>query len=52
MPQRRSGSKRPIAYDTGYNLLPGAYKIKVLARDSETGSIGTYMGNFYHSQPE
>jgi VWFA-related protein len=40
-------SKRPIAYDTGYNLLPGAYKIKVLARDSETGRIGTYMGNFY-----
>ncbi len=39
--------KRPIAYDTGYNLLPGAYKIKVLARDSETGRIGTYMGNFF-----
>ncbi len=39
-------TKRPIAYDTGYNLLPGPYKIKVLARDSETGRIGTYMGNF------
>ncbi len=40
-------AKRPIAYDTGYNLLPGAYKIKVLARDFETGRIGTYMGNFF-----
>jgi len=39
--------KRPIAYETGYNLLPGPYKIKVLARDDETGRIGTYMGNFY-----
>jgi VWFA-related protein len=39
-------NKRPIAYDTGYNLLPDTYKIKVLARDSETGRIGTYMGTF------
>jgi len=40
-------AKRPIDYDTGYTLLPGAYQIKVLARDSETGRIGTYLGNFY-----
>ncbi len=40
-------AKRPIAYDTGYNLLPGDYKLKVLARDSETGRIGTYMGAFH-----
>jgi VWFA-related protein len=39
-------TKRPIEYDTGYNLLPGAYQIKVLARDSETGRIGTYLGKF------
>ena len=39
-------AKRPIEYDTGYNLLPGPYKIKVLARDSETGRIGTYIGKF------
>jgi len=39
-------AKRPIEYDTGYTLLPGAYSIKVLARDSETGRIGTYMGSF------
>jgi VWFA-related protein len=38
--------KRPIEYDTGYTLLPGAYSIKVLARDDETGRIGTYMTKF------
>jgi VWFA-related protein len=39
-------TKRPIEYDTGYTLLPGAYQIKVLARDAETGRIGTFMRNF------
>jgi hypothetical protein len=39
--------KRPIEYDTGYTLLPGAYRIKVLARDSETGRMGTFLGKFY-----
>jgi len=33
---------RPIEYDTGYTLLPGKYRIKLLARDDETGRIGTY----------
>lgn len=39
-------AKVPIQYDTGYTLLPGSYGIKVLARDNETGRIGTYMGKF------
>jgi VWFA-related protein len=34
--------KRPIEYDTGFTLLPGKYKIKFLARDAETGRMGTY----------
>src|ERR1019366_2968920 len=38
--------KRPIEYVTGYTLLPGTYTIKVLARDDETGRIGTYMSKF------
>jgi VWFA-related protein len=38
--------KRHIQYDTGYTLLPGQYTIKVLARDAETGRIGTYMNKF------
>jgi VWFA-related protein len=32
----------PITYDTGFTVLPGNYKIKFLARDAETGRIGTY----------
>jgi len=39
-------AKRPIQYDTGFTLLPGNYKIKFLARDAETGRIGTYQTNF------
>lgn len=35
-------STRPITYDTGFTVLPGTYKIKFLARDAETGRIGTY----------
>ena len=36
-------AKRPIEYDTGFTLLPGKYSIKFLARDDETGRIGTYQ---------
>jgi VWFA-related protein len=39
-------AKRPIEYDTGFTLLPGKYKIKFLARDDETGRIGTYETTF------
>jgi VWFA-related protein len=36
-------AKQPIEYDTVLTLLPGTYTIKLLARDDETGHIGTYM---------
>jgi VWFA-related protein len=39
-------AKRPIQYETGFTLLPGKYAIKVLARDAETGRIGTYQAAF------
>jgi hypothetical protein len=38
--------KMPIEWDTNLVLLPGKYTIKVLARDDETGRIGTYIKNF------
>jgi len=38
--------KRPIQYETGFTLLPGRYVIKFLARDSETGRIGTFQTPF------
>jgi VWFA-related protein len=37
---------RPLEYDTGYTLLPGDYSIKFLARDDETGRIGTFQTSF------
>ena len=37
---------RPIEYDAGFTLLPGKYMIKFLARDDETGRIGTYQTTF------
>ena len=39
-------AEKPIEYDTGFTLLPGKYKIKFLARDAETGRIGTYETPF------
>src|SRR5580698_6441692 len=39
-------AKQPIEYDTGFTLLPGKYKIKFLARDAETGRMGTYETAF------
>jgi hypothetical protein len=39
-------AKRRIEYDAGFTLLPGKYTIKILARDNETGRIGTYQAPF------
>src|ERR1700734_3718754 len=39
-------ARRPIEYDTGFTLLPGKYMIKFLARDDETGRIGTFETTF------
>ena len=39
-------AKRPIEYDAGFTLLPGKYIFKFLARDDETGRIGTYQTTF------
>jgi len=39
-------SRKSYAYDTGFTLLPGKYMVKMLARDAETGRIGTFQSNF------
>jgi len=39
-------AKRPMEYPTGFTLLPGKYKVKFLARDNETGHIGTFETPF------
>jgi VWFA-related protein len=39
-------SSRPLLYETGFTLLPGKYVLKLLARDNETGRMGTYQAGF------
>ena len=39
-------AKNPVQYDAGFTLLPGKYIIKVVARNAETGRIGTYQAPF------
>lgn len=36
----------PVEYTAGFTLLPGEYSLKLLARDNETGRIGTYLKGF------
>lgn len=39
-------ARRPVEYDTGFTLLPGKYSMKFLARDDETGRMGTFQTQF------
>lgn len=39
-------TRRRVEYDTGFTLFPGKYLIKFLARDDETGRIGTFQTYF------
>ena len=39
-------ARQPVEYESGFTLLPGKYRIKFLARDDETGRIGTFETTF------
>jgi len=39
-------AKKTIAYDTGFVLSPGTYTVKFLARENETGKMGTFSSKF------
>jgi VWFA-related protein len=39
-------TKKNLEYDTGFTLQPGAYTLKFLARDNETGKMGTFETKF------
>jgi VWFA-related protein len=39
-------AKRNLAYDTGFTLQPGTYTLKFLARENETGKMGTFETRF------
>jgi VWFA-related protein len=38
--------KRSVLYDTGFTLTPGAYTIRFLVRENETGKMGTFETKF------
>ena len=38
--------RRNLHYDTGFTLPPGEYRIKFLARDNQTGRMGTFDAGF------
>jgi len=35
-------AKKSLAYDTGFELAPGTYTVKFLARENATGKMGTF----------
>src|SRR5579871_4686972 len=39
-------AKTTLEYDTGFAIPPGTYSIKFLARDNETGKMGTFENKF------
>jgi VWFA-related protein len=39
-------AQRNLEYDTGFSLPPGAYTLKFLARENETGKMGTFETSF------
>jgi VWFA-related protein len=39
-------SKHNLEYDTGFTLQPGTYSLKFLARENETGKMGTFETKF------
>jgi VWFA-related protein len=39
-------SQRNLEYDTGFTLPPGAYTLRLLARENVTGKMGTFESKF------
>jgi VWFA-related protein len=39
-------AKTTLEYDTGFTLPPGAYNVKFLTRENETGKMGTFETKF------
>ncbi|MBL8236580.1 MAG: VWA domain-containing protein [Bryobacterales bacterium] len=39
-------AQRSLLYDAGFQLTPGDYRIKVLARENQEGKLGTFEGRF------
>ena len=39
-------ARRNLQYDSGFTLAPGQYSLKFLARENQTGKMGTFETNF------
>ncbi len=39
-------AKKSLQYDTGFTLAPGTYRMKILARDNNSGKMGTFETRF------
>jgi len=39
-------AKKSLQYDTGFTLAPGKYSLKFLARENQTGKMGTFETEF------
>jgi VWFA-related protein len=39
-------ASRSLIYDTGFTLVPGKYRIKMLVRENQTGKMGTFESKF------
>ncbi|MBI2685292.1 MAG: VWA domain-containing protein [Acidobacteria bacterium] len=39
-------AQRSLLYDAGFQLTPGQYRIKVLARENQAGKLGTFEAKF------
>jgi VWFA-related protein len=39
-------ASRHLIYDTGFTLVPGRYSVKMLARENQTGKMGTFEASF------
>ena len=46
--QQKAGklASASLLYDTGFTLAPGAYRIRMLVRENQTGRMGTFESSF------
>ena len=46
LPESGDKSRRSLLYETGFTLGSGTYKLKLLARENQTGQMGTFETRF------
>jgi len=46
LPEAGQGGHRSLLYETAFTLSPGSYRVKLLARENESGLMGTFETRF------